>query len=358
MKLTPEIMYDASVRKDESYEGAFFMAVKTTGIFCRPVCTARKPKFENVEFFENAKDAMLNGYRPCKVCKPLELAGSTPGYIKEILDHLQQHPDVKLKDWDLRQRDIEPAKIRRWFKQHYNMTFQSYQRFLRINKAFGQMKYGSGAASAAYENGYESLSGFNSSFKNITGISPNKTKEKKLVTITRITTPLGPMIAAATDEGICIFDFADRRMMETIMKRVETSLNASLIPGEHPLFDVLNKQMEEYFAGTRQQFDVPLAPVGTEFQRKVWKGLQEIPYGETKSYKQQSIFLGNEKAVRAVAKANGENGIAIIIPCHRVIGGNGHLTGYGGGLWRKQWLLEHEAKYAGTTNQLSIRFGT
>lgn len=353
-ELTAESMYEASLQKDASFEGVFFMAVKTTGIFCRPSCTARKPKFENVEFFTLAKDAMLNGYRPCKVCKPLVQLGETPEYIQSLIDYLQQNPDVKLKDCDIRQRGIEPATLRRWFKQHYNMTFQAYQRFLRINKAFGQIKYGEDVTNVAYSNGFESLSGFNESFRNITGVTPTKTKEKKLVTITRMTTPLGPMIAGATDEGICLFDFAERRMMESIMKRIEHNLGAALIPGEHPHFKTLDKQMQEYFNGTRQEFDLRLHLVGTAFQQQVWKGLQQIPYGTTKSYKQQSIFLGNEKAIRAVARANGENGIAIIIPCHRVIGENGHLTGYGGGLWRKQWLLEHEIKHSGRTNQLPL----
>jgi AraC family transcriptional regulator of adaptative response/methylated-DNA-[protein]-cysteine methyltransferase len=167
-------------------------------------------------------------------------------------------------------------------------------------------------------------------------------------------TPLGTMLAAATDEGICLFDFEHRRMMAGILKRIQTGLQATITEGEHPHFAILQLQMGEYFAGTRQTFDLPLHLVGTPFQKQVWQGLQTIPYGETRSYKQQSIFLGNEKAIRALAGANGENGIAIIIPCHRVIGENGHLTGYGGGLWRKDWLLKHERKHSGKTDQSSL----
>ncbi len=352
--LTPEVMYDASLRKDKAYEGIFFMAVKTTGIFCRPSCTARKPKFENVEFFTRAKDAMLYGYRPCKVCKPLQQMGEMPADIKILLEALQSDPELKLTDLDLKQKGLQPAGIRRWFKQHYDMTFQAYQRFMRISKAFGQIKFGTAVTDAAFGNGFESMSGFQHSYKKIIGNNPNKSKQKQLVTITRITTPLGPMMAGATDEGICLFDFAERRMMESILKRIQTKLDAALVPGEHPHFVLLEQQIKEYFEGTRQVFDLPLHLVGTEFQKSVWNGLIKIPYAETRSYKQQSIFLGNEKAVRAVAGANGENGIAIIIPCHRVIGENGHLTGYGGGLWRKQWLLQHEAKYSGKDLQLPL----
>jgi AraC family transcriptional regulator, regulatory protein of adaptative response / methylated-DNA-[protein]-cysteine methyltransferase len=206
----------------------------------------------------------------------------------------------------------------------------------------------------AYENGFESLSGFADAFTKATGLAPRIPKDKQLITVTRITTPLGVMLAGATDEGICVFDFAERRMMETILKRVQKQLNCVAVPGEHKYFTILDEQIKAYFDGSLTEFDLPLHLIGTPFQKSVWKGLMDIPYGQTRSYKQQSIYLGNEKAVRAVAGANGDNGIAIIIPCHRVIGENGHLTGYGGGLWRKKWLLDHEAKHTQGLNQLDL----
>lgn len=171
----------------------------------------------------------------------------------------------------------------------------------------------------------------------------------------QINTPIGKMLAGVTDDGICLFDFEHRKMMDNIMRRITTGIDGTIIEGVmHHHFQILEKQMDEYFIGNRQEFSLPLHLVGTLFQKQVWEGLKHIPYGETRSYKQQSIFLGNEKAIRAVAGANGENGIAIIIPCHRVIGENGHLTGYGGGLWRKDWLLKHEQKYSGKTNQMAL----
>jgi AraC family transcriptional regulator of adaptative response/methylated-DNA-[protein]-cysteine methyltransferase len=175
-----------------------------------------------------------------------------------------------------------------------------------------------------------------------------------MITITSIETPLGIMRAGATDEGICLFDFEYRRMMDSICKRITTSLQTEMEEGDHPYFDLLRKQIAEYFAGDRKDFDLQLHLVGTDFQQKVWKGLQQIPYGETRSYKQQSIFLGDVKAIRAVGTANGQNGIAIIIPCHRVIGDNGSLVGYGGGLPKKKWLLDHEAKFSGKHMQMGL----
>ena len=159
------------------------------------------------------------------------------------------------------------------------------------------------------------------------------------------------MRIGATDEGICLFDFQYRKSIDSIMRRIESYSGEKFEEGEHPYFIILEEQINEYFAGTRKEFNLPLHLLGTPFQKSVWKGLLNIPYGETRSYKQQSIFLGNEKAIRAVAGANGENGIAIIIPCHRVIGEDGSLTGYGGGLQRKKWLLDLERKYSGKNGQ-------
>jgi AraC family transcriptional regulator, regulatory protein of adaptative response / methylated-DNA-[protein]-cysteine methyltransferase len=210
-------------------------------------------------------------------------------------------------------------------------------------KAFGQIKFGEKVVDAAYDSGYESLSGFSESFKKALGFSPNQSTDRQVVTVTRIPTPLGPMLAGASAEGICLLEFVDRRMLETQIARVKKLLQAELIPGESGYFPVLNRELEEYFEGKRKDFTVPLVVKGTPFQEKVWKALLAIPFGETRSYEEQAVSVGNAKAVRAVARANGDNRISILIPCHRVIGKDGTLTGYGGGLERKRYLLELEA---------------
>jgi len=167
-------------------------------------------------------------------------------------------------------------------------------------------------------------------------------------------TPLGKMMGAATDNGVCLFEFEYRKSLSKIQQRIQAALSMDYEEGEHPLLNQLENEAQEYFTGTRKIFDVPLQLIGTDFQKKVWKGLLDIPYGETRSYKKQSIYLGDIKAIRAVATANGQNGIAIIIPCHRVIGDNGSLVGYGGGVPKKKWLLEHEAKHSGKDLQTSL----
>ncbi|MCF0060969.1 methylated-DNA--[protein]-cysteine S-methyltransferase [Dyadobacter chenwenxiniae] len=340
--LTNEMMYQALVAKDSSYEGTFIAGVKTTGIFCRPTCTAKKPKPENVAFFKTTKEAILHGYRPCKVCNPLEKMGETPPYISGILRELAEDPSLKFKDWDLLQKGIEPSKIRRWFLKNHGITFHSYQRMFRINSAFKKMKEGETVTAAAFDSGYESLSGFNDSFKSIFGVSPVNSREKQVIDLTRLETPLGTMFACATDQGICLLEFTYRKMLETEFKTLSKLLNAVIIQGPNRHFHLLRTQLNEYFEGKRKVFTVPLFMPGTEFQQQVWQELQNIPFGSLRSYKQQSISLAKPECVRAVANANGMNRISIIVPCHRVIGENGALTGYGGGLWRKQWLLDLE----------------
>jgi len=342
MRLTAERMYQASLDKDSSFEGTYWMAVKTTGIFCRPTCSARKPKKENVEFFLSTEEAIEKGYRACKICKPLEKLNETPQYIQEVLAELTKNESLKIKDADLLKRNIEPVTIRRWFLKNHKMTFQAFQRQFRMNTAFKKIKNGESILETALDSGYESLSGFNESFKNILGVSPKNSRMQMIIDLKRIETPLGTMFACAVEEGICLLEFTDRKNIEKQFLSLSKALNSEIVQGENKHFKQLEDELKEYFEGKRQQFEVPLYITGTEFQGKVWQLLREIPLGETRTYKQQSERLGNLKAIRAVGTANGINKIAILIPCHRVIGSKGDLIGYAGGIWRKQKLLELE----------------
>lgn len=337
-------MYDALVRKDTEYEGIFFAAIKTTGIFCRPTCTARKPLQKNVEFYFSVKQALDNGYRPCKVCKPLNIVQDFPDYIKRTLNFLEQNEFQKMTDYTLHKLGIEPNRVRRWFKKNHGMTFQSYQRMIRINSAFKKLKSGDSATGTAFDTGYESLSGFNDAYKSVLKSTPSKNHTTNVIDIKRISSPLGPMFIAGTEDGICLVEFTDRRMLESEFKDLSKRLNAEIVYGENKYFADCEKQLGEYFSGKRKEFNIPLVTPGTDFRVKVWNELKKIPYGKTISYKQQAINIGKPEAVRAVASANGHNRIAIIIPCHRVIGESGHLTGYGGGVWRKKWLLDLETE--------------
>ena len=175
-----------------------------------------------------------------------------------------------------------------------------------------------------------------------TEITPFEGQDQRVIATTTIDTPIGLMYAAAIDRGICLLDFADREIVEIQVARLQKTFKAELHHGENSHLRALQLELDEYFDKQRELFTVPLVLSGTEFQNKAWKELQNIPYGETRSYKQQAKKIGNPKAVRAVATANANNRIAILIPCHRVIATNGDLAGYAGGLWRKEFLIDME----------------
>lgn len=175
-----------------------------------------------------------------------------------------------------------------------------------------------------------------------------------MIKISKIETPLGEMIAGATEEGLCLLEFNDRKILSEEYDDLKKLFNTTIEDGENKHTKSLKKQLKEYFAGRRKEFSIPLITPGSPFQQAVWKELQNIPFGSTRSYHEQSLALGNPDSVRAVANANGMNRIAILIPCHRVIGSNGSLVGYGGGLRRKKWLLDHEKKFSGKPVDLSL----
>ena len=350
------IYYKALLNKDESFVGIFFVCVKTTSVFCIANCRSRKPKLENVLFYTTFKEALSEGFRPCKICKPTQNANQTPKEVEKAILLVKANPKEKISDYRLQENEISAKVVRNWFKKNYGMTFHAYQRMYRINIAFQELKNGKQTTETAFEVGYESLSGFGYTFKKIMGNSPKNSqkssknkdqshKEKATVLISRLTTPLGAMFVCATENGICLLEFADRKMLETEFADIQKRLNAVILTGENNYIIQAKKELEEYFEGKRTTFEVNLEPIGTDFQKTVWEGLHQIEYGKTRSYQEQSEHLGNPKAIRAVASANGMNKISIIIPCHRVIGKDGTLTGYGGGLERKKWLLMHENKY-------------
>ena len=320
--------------------------MQTTGIFCRPTCSARKPLFENVTFYGSTKEALLEGYRPCKRCRPMESVGKPPEWLRPLLSEIDRDPTHRWSGADIRAHGLTPERLRRWFQNNHGMTFHAYSRARRLGSALGQMKDGSGVTRAAFDSGYESLSGFHEAFRQYFGSSPTTISEAVLVHVDRIATPLGPMLVGATDEALCLLEFVDRRALPKQVERIRSRLSAAFVPGRNALVDTTAAQLQEYFEGRRRTFDLPLTLAGTPFQQDVWEALQRIPYGETRSYGDLARALGRPTAVRAVGKANGDNALAIVVPCHRVVGADGKLVGYGGGLWRKKRLLELEVSAA------------
>lgn len=341
--------YEALLAKDPEFVGVFFVGVVTTSVFCISTCSARKPKKENVQFFSAYKDALAHGFRPCKMCKPTENAAAIsnplPEQVEKAIALVKNNPKQKITDQELSTQGISPSMLRRWFQTHYGITFQAFARMYRINNAYTELQQGKSTTNTALDAGYESLSGFGYTYKKLLGKSPRLFSENQVVQISRMNTPLGAMLLCATDKGICMLEFTNRKMLETEFQDIQKRLQMPILVGENQYIAQAKAELAEYFAGTRTQFSVALDTVGTDFQKAVWQSLLHIPYGSTISYLEQATSMQKPKAVRAVASANGYNKISIIIPCHRVIGSNGKLTGYGGGLERKKWLLDFEKQH-------------
>jgi AraC family transcriptional regulator, regulatory protein of adaptative response / methylated-DNA-[protein]-cysteine methyltransferase len=337
-------MLKASREHNAEYDGVFFVAVKTTGIFCRPSCPSR-PNPENVEYFGSIQECIAAGYRPCKRCHPLETNGTPPDWVAKLMSRVESAPDVKLRAADLREFGVTPERARRWFQEHYGMSFTAWCRGHRLAGAFTRIRNGGSLDEIVFDSGFESHSGFRDAFNRTFGEAPGRARKNgDRIVCAMIESPLGPLLAGVNDEGVCLLEYTDRRMLETNLTTMQKRFDCAVVPGEHKYLGQLRHELSEYFAGKRDDFTLPLAPRGTPFQEKVWHELQNISHGETISYDELAHRIRQPTAQRAVARANGMNRICILIPCHRVIGKDGSLTGYGGGLWRKRLLLELEKK--------------
>ncbi len=333
----------AYLENDKAYDGLFFVAVRTTKIFCRPVCPARKPMPKNVEFFEHAQEALTAGYRPCKRCRPMDMGVKPPEWVRPVLEMVEGEPQTRWQASHLRERGVDPTRVRRYFKQQYGMTFAAYCRARRLGSAMDALRRGRIALEAGMDNGYGSSSGFRAAFDRVFGVTPKQAGQLRTVTMRWFESPIGPFVACASDSALVLLEFADRRMLETQLKILQKKLGCVVVQGPSVVLDDTERQLGEYFSGSRLEFELPLDTPGTAFQEDAWRYLRTIPYGETRSYGQMAKELGRPDASRAVGKANGDNRVAVVIPCHRVLRSDGTLCGYGGGLWRKKWLLEHES---------------
>ena len=336
------VMYRALTRRDPAYEGVFFAGVKTTGIFCRPTCHAKKPRAANVEFFPSAADALHDGYRPCRLCRPMDRVQPPPPVVARLLRAVEADPDLRLTDKELAAMGVDPSTARRRFRAYYGLTFQAYQRARRLGRALHAVHAGRPVIDVQLDGGYASTSGFRAAFLRVFGKPPRGARADDCLLARRLATPLGRMLALADRQGLRLLEFVDRRGLENEIARLRRRLRCAVVPGTSAVLDATVAQVRRYFAGQRLTFDLPLAPVGSAFQRQVWAALQRIPPGATRSYAEIAAEVGRPGAARAVGRANGSNNLSIVIPCHRVIGADGALSGYGGGVWRKQRLLDHE----------------
>ena len=377
---TRRTYYQALLDRNSEFDGVVYFGIRTTGIFCRAVCTARKPKFENCEFFPGAQEALLAGYRPCKRCQPMSLPDESSPVVKRLVEAVEREPEKRWTDQDFQDLGVDSSTVRRQFKKRFGMTFVAYARARRMGLAMQTIRNGRSVIHAQMEAGYESGSGFRDAFSKFLG-APPKGFQGQVLRSDWIDTPLGPMLAVASDgddEGggiseerrgdlavggfggvgrpapnkdanrgaLYLLEFTDRRGLERNIERLRLRTKMAIVPGQSEILRSIRQELKLYFQDGSLVFTTPVAMFGTEFQRSVWQELCQIPAGETRSYSEQAGKIGSPDSVRAVARANGANQTAIIVPCHRVIGADGNLTGYAGGLARKQWLIGHERKGA------------
>lgn len=336
--------YKALIEKDPAYEGVFYVGVKTTGVFCRPTCPARKPKFENCEFFETAQQAILAAFRPCQRCRPLLHPHQASELVQTLMEAIDQNPEKRWKDKDFEALSVDASTARRHFKKRFGMTFVEYARARRMGLAMKQIRAGDAVIDAQLSSGYESSSGFRDAFSRIMGAAPSLLGDRPLLKASWLDTKLGPMLAIADEEALYLLEFVDRRGLEREIERLRKKTKRPIIPGTTEPIRLIERELEAYFEGRQEEFKTPLFLLGSPFQKRVWEELRKIPVGETRSYADMATLIGKPTAFRAVANANGANQLAIVIPCHRVINSNGELGGYGGGIARKKWLIDLEKK--------------
>jgi AraC family transcriptional regulator of adaptative response/methylated-DNA-[protein]-cysteine methyltransferase len=336
-------MYRALAERDTTFEGIFVVGVTSTGIFCRAGCAAKKPRVENCRFFASADEARKAGFRPCLRCRPLDRERRPPPAVQALVARLEADPGARIADRDLRAFGLDPSTARRAFLKHFGMTFQAWQRARRLGLALSGIRKGKTVTQSAVESGWGSFSGFGAAFARTFGAPPSKGDRVGCLAADWIPTPLGPMVAVADEAGLWLLEFHDRRALPRELAWVRRRTRAAIVPGKNAVLRRIAREITEYFAGTRTSFLTPLHLEGSEFQVRAWRALLEVPPGRTRSYGAMAEALGCPAAQRAVGRANGDNRLAIVVPCHRVIRSDGTLCGYGGGLWRKRWLLDHEA---------------
>ena len=341
-----ETLYDALLTRDASYDGRAYVGVRSTGIFCRLTCPARKPKPENCTFYTNVGECIQAGYRACKRCHPMAPAAEAEPAIKTLLAALGARKGHRWSEPDIVRMGLDPSTVRRAFNRHFGMTFLEMARLERLRNGHVALASGGKVIDAQLDAGFGSPSAFRTAFARLMGQPPKSFSTDGLIKADYIDTPLGAMIALCDQTHLHLLEFADRKALPTELRRMHEVFKGQIGIGRQAPMDLLEAELGAYFSGRSDRFSVPMVFHGSEFTKSVWRALVDIPAGQTRSYSMIANQIGRPSAVRAVARANGANQIALLVPCHRVIGADGSLTGYGGGLWRKQKLIEIERQYA------------
>lgn len=347
--LTDTQRWQAVEQRDAAYDGVFYLAVKTTGIYCRPSCSARTPKRANVDFFNTPEECERAGFRACKRCKPDLAQDPQVALARDVAGVLEQaavaSPESMPSLAELAQRfNFSPYHLQRVFKRHMGISPKQYAIGLRQRRLKDTLRVTPNVTHAVFDAGYNSHSPVG--VGNDLGMTPtqyrNGGRDSGEITYVIVKSPLGQLLIAATERGICKVALGDNR--QALIRDVQAEYPAARLSAGHDQLSAWVEALLAYLCGDGPHPNLPTDVRATAFQRKVWSALRRIPVGQTRSYAQLARAIGQPTAARAVANACGDNPTAIIVPCHRVIHGDGTISGYRWGVERKRLLLELERK--------------
>jgi len=342
-----ERYWQAMLQRDSAADGSFFFAVRSTQIYCRPSCPARRPLRRNTVFFRTPQDAEKEGFRPCRRCCPKQLDAST-ALVQRVAAVLASTEDEPLRLSLLaRQVDSTPAQLRRAFRRATGLSPKEFEQAFRLARFKKMLRDGSSVTEALYACGYGSSSRLYEKTNAHLGMTPasyRKGGEGMEIQYTVANTSLGKVLVGATQRGVSAVYLGDneRSLVEELRKEYAKAEIVRAAPGHENWLKEIVRRVE----GSAPSLDLPLDVQATAFQRRVWQELQKIPRGATRTYTQVARSLGKPRSVRAVARACATNPVSIVVPCHRVIRTDGSLAGYRWGLSRKEKLLEREAASA------------
>ena len=340
-------MYAGITRRDRSLDGQFVYAVITTGVYCRPSCPARTPLRKNIRFFPSPEEAGHAGFRPCKRCRP-----DDPHYgsaqLVELARYIVANAEEKLSLKALAARQgVSPGYLQRTFKAVFGISPKAFQDAARLRTLKSLLKAGDEITGAIFEAGYGAPSRFYENAARQIGMSPKAYRDGgsgEAITYACRDTDLGALMMAATDKGVCfaMFGDSDDELLDQLTAEFPKASFSRSSDNGGELLDRWMEALDNHLSEGGPRPDIPLDLRGTAFQIKVWQFLLSIPEGDVVSYSEVAEAIDQPRAVRAAASACGKNRIAVLVPCHRVLRGDGGLGGYRWGVDRKRTLLDSE----------------